>query len=56
MYSSFSHRQDKNGLVERHWQTVIAMAGNWLASAELPAKFWFYMQSNVQLKFVITSH
>jgi hypothetical protein len=30
--------QDKNGLAERHWQTLIAMARN----SELPAKFWFY--------------
>jgi len=37
-----AHRQDKNGLVERHWQTMVAMARNWLASAELPASFWFY--------------
>jgi hypothetical protein len=37
-----AYRQDKNGLAERHWQTLIAMARNWLASAELPAKFWFY--------------
>jgi hypothetical protein len=33
--------QDCNGLVERHWQMVTAMARNWLASAELPGKFWF---------------
>lgn len=37
-----ANRQDKNGLVERHWQTMVAMARNWLASAELPASFWFY--------------
>jgi len=37
-----SYRQDKNGLAERHWQTIISMARNWLASAELPATFWFY--------------
>jgi len=37
-----SSRQDKNGLAERHWQTILAMARNWLASAELPASFWFY--------------
>jgi hypothetical protein len=37
-----AYRQDKNGLVERHWQTLVAMARNWLASAELPASFWFY--------------
>jgi len=37
-----SNRQDKNGLVERHWQTMVSMARNWLASAELPSIFWFY--------------
>jgi hypothetical protein len=34
-----ANRQDKIRLAERHWQTLIAMARNWLASAELPAKF-----------------
>jgi hypothetical protein len=38
-----ANHQDKNGLVERHWQTMIAMARNWLASAKLPSKFWFYV-------------
>jgi hypothetical protein len=37
-----SYRQDKNGLVERHWQTLVSMARNWLASAELPGSFWYY--------------
>jgi hypothetical protein len=37
-----SHRQDKNGLVERHWQTMVSMAWDWLASAELPSSFWFF--------------
>ncbi len=37
-----AHRQDKNGLAERHWQTMASMARNWLASAELPSTFWFY--------------
>jgi len=37
-----SNRQDRNGLAERHWQTITAMARSWLASAELPAKFWYY--------------
>jgi hypothetical protein len=36
-----AYRQDKNGLVERHWQTMVSMARNWLASAELSASFWF---------------
>jgi len=37
-----AYRQDKNGLAERHWQTLVAMARSWLASAELPGSFWFY--------------
>jgi len=37
-----SSRQDRNGLAERHWQTMLAMARNWLASAELPSTFWYY--------------
>lgn len=37
-----AYRQDKNGLAERHWQTMISMARNWLASAELPSTFWYY--------------
>jgi hypothetical protein len=37
-----SSHQGRNGLVERHWQTMIAMARNWLASAELPGTFWYY--------------
>jgi hypothetical protein len=37
-----SYRQDKNCLAERHWQTIVTIARNWLASAELPPTFWFY--------------
>ncbi len=37
-----AYRQDKNGLAERHWQTMVSMSRNWLASAELPSTFWFY--------------
>jgi len=40
--SAPAYRQDHNGLAERHWQTMVMMARNWLASAELPATFWFY--------------
>jgi hypothetical protein len=35
------HRQHQNGLVERHWQTTVSMAHNWLRSSLLPTKFWF---------------
>jgi hypothetical protein len=37
-----ANHQDQNGLVERHWQTIVAIARGWLASAELPAFFWYY--------------
>jgi len=37
-----ANRQDKNGLVERHRQTVVSMARNWLSSAKLPSSFWFF--------------
>ena len=33
------YRQDKNGLSERHWQTLVSMSRNWLASAELLVLF-----------------
>jgi hypothetical protein len=47
-----AHHQDRNGLAERHWQTMMSMAHNWLASAELPSKFWFLLL-NEQRKYVI---
>jgi hypothetical protein len=37
-----ANRQDKNGIARRHWQTMVSMARNWLASAELPSSYWFY--------------
>jgi len=37
-----SNHQDRNALVERQWQMMVAMARNWLALAELPGSFWFY--------------
>jgi hypothetical protein len=37
-----SYCQDKNGLAECHWQTMVTMACNRLASAELLSRFWFY--------------
>lgn len=36
------HRQDKNGLVKRHWQELTKMARSFLADAKLPKKFWFW--------------
>jgi hypothetical protein len=35
------YRQHQNGLVERHWQTTVSMACNWLRSSLLPSKFWY---------------
>lgn len=40
--SSPPYRQHQNGLVEHHWQTIVAMACNWLKSAMLPAKYWYF--------------
>ena len=40
--SSPPYRQHQNGLVERHWQTVVNMARNWLTSSLLPSRFWFH--------------
>jgi hypothetical protein len=50
-----AHRQDKYGLAECHWQTIIAMARNWLASAELPGSSGSLL-SNVLLRSAITFH
>ena len=35
-------RQHQNGLVERAWQSVVIMARNWLKSALLPSKYWYF--------------
>ena len=36
------YRQHQNGLIERHWKTVVAMARNWLTSNLLPSKYWYF--------------
>jgi transposase InsO family protein len=36
------YRQHQNGLVERHWKTVVSMARNWLTSNLLPSKYWYF--------------
>ena len=36
------HQQDKNGLVERKWQSLTKMARAFLSAAKLPKKFWFW--------------
>ena len=36
------HRQHQNGLVERAWQTIVSMTRNWMTSARLPAKYWYF--------------
>jgi len=43
------HRQDQNGLVERHWQTIVSMTRNCSKSSHLPSEFWW------QQKLVILS-
>jgi deoxyuridine 5'-triphosphate nucleotidohydrolase len=40
--SSPPYRQHQNGLVERHWQEIVAMARNWLTSSMLPSRFWYH--------------
>jgi hypothetical protein len=37
-----AYRQDKSELAERYWQTLVAMARNWLALAERPGSFLFF--------------
>ena len=36
------YRQHQNGLVERHWQSILSMSRNWLRSSMLPSKYWFF--------------
>ena len=36
------YRQHQNGLVERHWQAILAMSRNWLRSSLLPTKYWYF--------------
>jgi len=36
------NEQNKNGLCERNWRSVLVMARNWLASALLPCQFWWH--------------
>ena len=40
--SSPPYRQHQNGLVERAWQTVVAMCRNWLTSSLLLSKYWSF--------------
>jgi deoxyuridine 5'-triphosphate nucleotidohydrolase len=40
--SSPPYRQHQNGLVERHWQTIVNMARNWLKSSMLPVDYWYF--------------
>ena len=37
-----SGRQDKNGLCERNWRTIVRMGRSWLNSAQLPSNFWWF--------------
>ena len=36
------YRQHQNGLVERHWQSILSMSRNWLRSSMLPTKYCFF--------------
>ena len=44
------HRQDKNGLVERKWQSLVEMARSFLTEARLPKKFWFWAIREASLR------
>ena len=46
--------QDKNGLVERRWQSLTKMARSFLAEAKLPKKFWFWViyEANLRLNIL----
>jgi hypothetical protein len=36
------YHQSQNRLVERHWQTLVNMARNWLTSSQLPTDYWYF--------------
>ena len=44
------NRQDKNGLVERKWQSIVAMAQSFLTEAQLPKKFWHWAVREANLR------
>ena len=37
-----ANRQDKNGLCERTWRTVVAMARSFITDMQMPRKFWYW--------------
>jgi len=36
------NEQNKNGLCERNWRSILTMSRSWLASALLPCQFWWH--------------
>ena len=44
------YRQDKNGLVERRWQSLTKMARSFLTEAKLPKKFWYWALREASLR------
>lgn len=42
IYAAPPRRQKQNGLVKRHWQTIVSMTRSWLKSSLLPSAFWWY--------------
>jgi hypothetical protein len=40
--SSPPYHQHRNGLVERHWQEMVAMTRNWITQSLLPSEFWCF--------------
>ena len=47
------HRQDKNGLVERRWQSLTKMARSFLTEAKLSKNFWFWVIREANLRLNI---
>jgi hypothetical protein len=55
--SSPPYRQHQNGLVERHWQEIVAMARNWLTSSLLPTRFWFHaIKRAAEISNILPTH
>ena len=44
------NRQDKNGLVERKWQSIVNMARSFLTESQLPKRFWYWAVREASLR------
>jgi hypothetical protein len=54
IHASPSYHQDKNGLVERAWQTIISMARSYVTDMQMPRSFryWALQQAVFVLNFL----